>query len=210
MDSSMVTKWWDYRLVDEETATLMFILSYAKIVSEYNERCGRSRHMNLLKGFCLDNPQLWGRNYATLRNLRCWCDKQGTRYDEYWQWAVEIHETLGFHNYFVTTYACSAVKERVIIKQAENRRVFIPVSQHPFFRSAGYKGCLLQDAYFTELTRTVRDRYGATAIAVTKRMVDDGIIPWAFFCPKESPHRGITDDLSEAKDGPRSDEKHQR
>jgi len=175
-DNLMKSKWWDYRLVSPDTATMMFIHSFGKRMPSYNERHGKSAYVHILKTLDLNEPKKWS-NWSTSQRLRRFCDAICMRYDEFWNWACEEHESLGHASMFMTAFGTECMRSRIQERMSSNRNNHIPVSKHPFFLAPAYKGCSLQIEYFGVLIEAIKRNYGASSIKVAIEMMDEGIIP---------------------------------
>ena len=181
----MESKWWDYKLVEPETATLIFIREYVHQVTRYMEELGRSRHTNVLKAFSAERPREW-RHWNLAEATRMWCDSHGIAYDEFWAWATEEHLRGGWHMTFINAFCGEKMRKKVFERLEAARSQMMKVSRHPFFRAESYRrGCKLQNAYCHHLVAEVRRRYGLgrTSALALKGMVEDGIIAKEFFIP---------------------------
>ena len=156
----METKWFDYRALAPDVATLVFMNEWAKAFCNYNERLGKTRHFYFLKSFerfdlgYLKNKTRFG--YFT--KLRQWADSHRMRYDLYWAWAFEVHENLGYGRTFESIFLGKRIKAGVLQKQKDFERDILIYSQHEIFRPDNYADYEIQDDYYWYLVDEVKKR----------------------------------------------------
>jgi len=174
----MSRKWWDYRIVTPDVATMMFIAEYARQFREYLEYLGESRHVNILKGFDIEAPHQW-HNWVMSSNTRRWCDERMIRYGDYWKYAIETHERKRRCKALYSIMCSSKMKDEVEWRISQMEEV--PFAEHPVFKAENYSGCALQVCYFKYLMARIRKKYGDNELITIRRLVDNGVIPVKFF-----------------------------
>ncbi len=86
-------KWFDYRPLTPDGATLAFFYAWAKALTQFNEYLGDSKWLNFLRRFEHFNPpylkQHHARYWRSMNKLSNWADKRGMHYDWCWTAAFE-------------------------------------------------------------------------------------------------------------------------
>lgn len=174
----MSKKWWDYRLLTPDDATIAFIGSYAKRVPQYIERLGNCPYVNLLKSFEIVSPRKWN-NWSIAEKTRMWCDERCLSYDDFWIMACEEHEKMGWHKTFFNSFCGQKMLERI-----QNRlkdRQFIQFSRLGFFTDVGYIGCPLQIKYHRFIVEKIGSKYGESAMEAIMSLMADGLLSKQYF-----------------------------
>lgn len=155
------TKWFDYRPLPPEVATLVFMLEWAVRMKEYKDDMGYSRYLNFLRSF--DNFKLsylrTNKRFKTFTKLRQYADKHGIRYDHFWYWAFEAHNDLGFTKTFDEVFLNKKILKRVMDKNKEYEQAHIKFSESKLFEAENYKKFQVQKDYYEYILRQVKKRY---------------------------------------------------
>lgn len=175
----MKTKFWDYRLVSPDVATMIFTHRMAIRLSAHNEWHGESKHKDVLKGFNIEAYQEW-KNWPLMERARRWCDEVGMNYDKFWIWATEEHEKLGWKRY-MGVFCGQKIFHKVLKRHETHSQNFIVTSSHPFFLAEGYRGCKLQKAYYRNIVMQVYRKYRSKSPEVMKTMLNDGVVAEDYF-----------------------------
>jgi hypothetical protein len=163
------TKWFDYRPVSPDVATMMFLLDYVKSMATYNDTLGNSRYVHTLKQFqSMDLETVrQQKNFKMLRGLRQWADKRGMRYDQFWSWATEAHLKLGFAKMFINVFYNASILAEVEKAHAEWTAKFLVRSDHKYFRASAFKGYPVQLDYYDYLVKGTLQRNDSKLAART-------------------------------------------
>jgi hypothetical protein len=195
------SKWWDYKILSPESATLSFICAYGQRVPLYMERLASTvngknqegedikyeanRYVNVLKHLDVESPEDW-KHWKNITKLRQFADLHGMKYKEFWDHAVEAHEALNYKHTWVNVFLAKRLQEEVVKRFHASRLITIPTAEFSYFKADEFTGgCELQNKYYLELTKMVMAKYGSRAKDVLLGMVSDGLIPVGFFT-KES------------------------
>lgn len=155
------TKWFDYRPLAPDVATLVFMLEWAVKMREYKDDMGHSRYWNFLrsfKSFDLDYLRT-NRRFKTLTKLRQYADKHRIRYDHFWHWAFEAHNELGFTKTFDEVFLNKKILKRVLDTNREYEQAHIKFSQSKLFEADNYDGLQIQKDYYDYIIHEVQKRY---------------------------------------------------
>ena len=181
----METKFFDYRALTPEVATLVFMREWARAFCNYNEDLGYTRHFAFLKGFkSFDlNYLRTNRPFKILNELRQIADKHGARYDLYWQWAFEAHTELCFGNKMVNTFKNKKIQAKILDMKREYDERTITYAKSDIFKSANYRNFELQNDYFWHIIREIKNRYHRDyRQGIMKTLIKNDKIPMEFFC----------------------------
>jgi len=177
-------KWFDYRALHPDVATMVFFQEYIRSAREYNVRLGYSKYVNVLKGYpSLDLEGLkrhshWG----MLTKLRRYADRHGIEYYFFWKWASEAHLQLCFARRFLNVYLAQRILAKVLEYRDEHVNCFIIYSQLQVFEAQNYKGWEVQDDYYSYVVKQLKKRNSLKDFTdKIKKLVSDGKIPLAFF-----------------------------
>ena len=187
--SLFARKWFDYRPLSPDGATLAFFYAWAKALTQFNEYIGDSKWLNFLKRFESFKPDYLKRYHArywrTMTKLRKWADKRGMPYDFYWTAAFEGFIELKFrYRFFVESYLSERLNND--IWQKFTSRQIVLKSSLPFFRADNYQGWEVQDDYYHYLVREIMQTHGQPEIYLPhiERLVRDGEIAPEFLAEK--------------------------
>lgn len=176
----MKRKWWDYRLVHHDIATMMFILECSRQLPEYLERLGGSRYTNILKTFDVENPKSWT-NWNLAESQRKRCDAHCINYKQFWRLATLKHEEIGWRATFINSFCGEKMFGHVLKAHNDYKAFVIETSDNDFFKASGYKGCKIQKAYHFDIVMKINKKYGASSVRVVKSMIDDGVLSERYF-----------------------------
>ena len=181
----METKFFDYRALTPEVATLVFMREWARAFCNYNEDLGKTKHYVFLKSFqSFDLSYLRdNRRFKTLGKLRQIADKHGVRYDLYWQWAFEAHLSLGFGKTFENVFFNKNIQAKILDMKRAHDETFMTYAESDIFKPENYRNLELQNDYFWHLIRKIKDRYHRDKWqARIRNLVENHRIPREFFC----------------------------
>jgi hypothetical protein len=173
------TKFFDYRPVSPDVATMMFTYAYGKAMETYNDMLGRSRYLHTLKGF----PDMkletmkQQKQFKILQGLRQWSDKHGMRYDMFWSWATEAHLNLGFQKTYINVFYNKKILAEIKRQHAEWTEKFLVRSDSKFFRADSYTGHPVQQEYYDYVIKgTLKRSDQAGAAKMLAELVESGEI----------------------------------
>jgi hypothetical protein len=155
------TKFFDYRALAPDAATLFFMRDWAVAFTNYNEDLGRTRYWAFLKGFeSFDLSYLKATpRFKVHEKLRSFADAHGFRYDLFWQWAFEAHLHMGFHRTFEQVF----LFPKILTKIMEYKRIFdenfITYATTDIFKPQNYRNLELQNDYYWYLVYEIKNRY---------------------------------------------------
>ena len=155
------TKFFDYRALTPDVATLIFMQDWATAFTNYNEDLGRSRYWAFLKSFeSFDSSYLQtNARFRILGKLRHFADAHGFRYDLFWQWAFDAHLNLGFHKTWENVFLNSRILTKTIEMKREHEENFITYARSDIFKPENYRNLELQNDYYWYLIYEVKNRY---------------------------------------------------
>lgn len=153
-------KWHDYRMLKPDTATLVFLNEFAKALTDFNELTGKSRYFSFLKSITKfdpewikkHRPQFWG----TIEKLRHKADSGCFDYADFWKWAFEALNELGFQVTYLNAFLNIKLRLKIKERKAEHEESFIKRSESPYFRAENYVGSELQDDYYSYLVMATK------------------------------------------------------
>lgn len=156
-------KWFDYRMVSPDGATILFIAEYARRVQDYRVDVagnpeGSRGFANVLRGFDLKDPKAWGQ-FGIMQTLRRFADKNCIPYGNFWKWAFRAHLDGGWKIVQPKIFLQTSIKARVIELQDEHMEAFVTFSLLPVFSAENYKGHEIQKDYYYNLVSEVNSRY---------------------------------------------------
>jgi hypothetical protein len=181
----MDMKFFDYRALEPEVATLVFMANWAQAFCNYNEDIGYTKHFAFLKGFkSFDLDYLrTNSHFKTLNELRKIADKHGARYDLFWQWAFEAHTELSFQNKMVNTFKNKNIQAKILDKKRAHEKTFITYAKSDIFKPENYRNLELQNDYCWYLIREIKNRYAKeTWQGKILTLVENNRLPKDFFC----------------------------
>ena len=157
------TKFYDYRAVSPDVATMQFMLAYGRAMEGYNDRLGYSKHRHIFRSIpsmrlsdLRSQPQ-----FSQLAKLRRWADKYGMPYKFFWSYATEAHLKLAFHQTYIPIFGHKAIKLRVKEAWDEWRTKFsVPRSNWDFFRAENFDRRPLQCDYYDYVLGNTIKMYG--------------------------------------------------
>ncbi len=157
-------KWFDYRAMDPDTATLVFMHEYALRMREYNELLGRSRYFYILKSFkAFERDYLRNhRLFKILEKLRPIADKHGMPYDKFWEFACEAHMNLGFKKTYVNVFLNKNILKKIKEDWEQYKKDFICYSKSTSLQPDNYQGFDIQKDYYEYLLGQIKTRYPAS------------------------------------------------
>lgn len=169
------TKWWDYRHMEPEHATLICLLEYARAFSTYNDRRGNGRHVNVFKNIDFERPETW-RFYGALVKVRRWCDRRGVIYKQFWRLAMAGHEELGFRWATMNAFCNGRLLEWVEKDLAQRNAKTLVLSERNRFKAENYCGCPIQKAYYRHVVDEVKRKKGSgpAAVDILKQLIENG------------------------------------
>jgi len=181
----MEMKFFDYRAMEPEVATLVFMESWAKALMNYNEDLGKTKHYAFLKSFKSFDLAYLRENarFKALTKLRRIADKHGMRYDLYWQWAFDAHLELGFSKTFENVFLNLKIQAKIPDKKRAHEKTFVTWAKSDIFKPENYRNLELQNDYCWYLIREIKNRYHREhwqrRITI---MIENGRLPKDFFC----------------------------
>lgn len=94
-------KWFDYRMLSPNMATMFFVREYAKAIGNLRVKLGLLDGKNVsyyiaLPEFDVRAPEMW-KYWKRMNGLRQWADKNFMRYNDFWEWACRAYIELGFN-----------------------------------------------------------------------------------------------------------------
>ena len=155
------TKFFDYRALAPDAATLFFMRDWAVAFTNYNEDLGRSRYWAFLKGFeSFDLTYLKATpRFKVHEKLRSFADAHGFRYDLFWQWAFEAHLHMGFHRTFEQVFLFPKILTKIMEYKRTHDENFITYATTDIFKPQNYRNLELQNDYYWHLVYEIKARY---------------------------------------------------
>jgi len=155
------TKFFDYRALAPDAATLFFMRDWAVAFTNYNEDLGRSRYWAFLKGFeSFDLSYLKATpRFKVHEKLRSFADAHGFRYDLFWQWAFEAHLHMGFQRTFENVFLSLRILKRALEMKRKHEENFITYATTDIFKPQNYRNLELQNDYYWYLVYEIKNRY---------------------------------------------------
>lgn len=195
------TKWFDYKPLPPDTATLAFIVEHAKGLVRQLEYLGEEgayyKATGALfgsRGLKRANPTAW-KHWKLFERLRQRADERCMRYDLFWAMAFEAYNEFGWgtrqtkrkscfvpFNYFTS----KALLSRVFDGWEEYRRQFLVKSHIPFLRAEAFTGHPFQVGYWRYVADEIKRRYPRKWYERLDEMRVAGEFPsgndWLAFC----------------------------
>jgi hypothetical protein len=191
------TKWFDYRMLSPDDATLLFMDEWRKALTSYNEHNvpsyrGKDGKLHVMNGYTDVSKGYKSLNIEYLKTkkktswnlftkLRQWADKQGFGYDKYWPSAFKAHEVLGFKNRLLNVFLNERIKAKVVERIDDYRQIKIKKAMSSAFKAENYEGTPLQDDYYEYLIDELKQRYPVRREEKLMKMVKEGEINKNFF-----------------------------
>jgi len=185
-------KFFDYRALTPEMATLVFMREWAQAFCNYNEDLGKTKHYAFLKSFKSFDLDYLKTNtrFKTLGKLRQIADKHGMRYDLYWQWAFEAHLSLAFGKTFENVFLNKSIQAKILDFKRKHDKRTITCAKSDIFSPENYRNLELQNDYYWHLINEIKNRYGKEHwhLKIKALMGNDRTprIPLEFFLKKYS------------------------
>lgn len=179
------TKFWDYRLMTQTDATLLFIKDYLHELAYYNERMGENLYQSALleKQMFTSDPICW-KHWKQMNRLRRFADEHGMKYREFWELMFE-----GFTELRMKTVA---TKRGIIVpvsKFTNKRLLEWVVEKFParfgntvryagidFYKPERYESHPLQREYYDYVLKKQRNLSSEKIL----RLLEDGKLSEAF------------------------------
>ena len=144
------SKFFDYRPVSPDVATMQFMYAYGKAMEIYNDTLGYTKYRHILKAF--DKMELGAlkekTQFKSLASLRRWADRHGMPYDLYWSYATEAHLQLKFDKTYINVFSHKKIRAYVLEKWESRRRQVVIRSDSHFFKAENYQGFQVQKDYY--------------------------------------------------------------
>lgn len=170
------SKWWDYRTMTPQTATLAFAKAYGEAFGLHGDTLLGSRYINCFKGWQSTRPQDW-KHYRTMVRLRQFADRWGMKYRDFWDWAFYAWMELGFTAFYPNAFLNARLQNHILGQKEARQDPFLRFAESAFFASAHYCGHWLQDDYNLHLTRAAMKRAG---VHLVRDLVSDEHIATGF------------------------------
>lgn len=187
-------KWFDYRPLAPDTATLAFVCEHVKGLARQLEYLGEERawfkaHGSVFgKGRKLNpaEPHAW-KHWTLFERLRRLADQHFMRYDLFWAMAFEAYNEFGWgakqlkgkgygfipFNYFGNRTMLSRVKAGY----EEYTRRFLVKSHLPFFRPESFTGHPFQVGYWRYVAGEIKKRYPSRWRDRLAELTEEGQFP---------------------------------
>jgi hypothetical protein len=161
-------KWYDYRAIPHEMATLVCIshfVEHIRVLQKHTLGEEDAVYKNVLKG-CgrLRNIFEW-KWWRTFEVIRQFCDKNCMPYGYFWETAIQIAVDKGYPRpSMVNTYLSWSLQESVLFEFKRNGVDwgYIRFSKVDIFKAENYKGLKRQDEYYWYLIRSVKELYSGS------------------------------------------------
>ncbi len=181
-------KWFDYRMLSIDTATVAFLNEFAKAQTSFNEDTGKTRYFSFFKNMSSFEPE-YMRKYKTdfwntLTKLRQWADGHFMYYPDFWAWAFRAFNDLSFNKCYLNAFLNIRLKMKIIEYKDEYTKNFIRKSELDFYKASNFTGLLLQCDYYDYLIAEVTKRYPMEYKGIFSKYVKDGIIDSAYLKDK--------------------------
>jgi hypothetical protein len=176
------TKWFEYRPIDPDTATLVFIKAWAKRMQKYNALLGKYpvvfRDYRSFNRARLSKMKRWN----TMARLRQFCDKHGMPYGKFWEWACEAHLELKLHKMHEVYFTNEKLLFEVKAAWEQHKRNFIVTSDSWLLHPDFYRGYEWQNDYYEYVIGEIKRRnHKSKWLEVVERYVKDEKIPVDFY-----------------------------
>lgn len=204
-------KWFDYRPLPPDTATMAFTHQHIEFSGRYledlGEEGGKQISRGILKSLDPQNVRGW-KFFPTMEKLRQWADKNGMRYDHFWELAMIAYNDLGFGTVRLTEkfysrkagkvltqvkpYRClilnlfttARMLARILESHRELKETTIIKSNDPYFQPENYAAEPLQVDYFRYLCMELMTRYPGSYkdrldnLGFNARIITDVVVPF--------------------------------
>lgn len=183
----MAVKWFDYRILTPDQATMACLYHYAVATRYYQKEVGNGSYFNFLVKVDLNNPKDW-RGWRFIEKIRQHADSLGLPYDLYWSFAYQSRSKLPFQRSYINVFLNKRLMAMVEGMAARYKKEYVFLSDKPIFSPAKYCGLWIQDLYFDHVIRLVFEVYGRAGFGrVISQMVDDGKLPLEFLRRRQNP-----------------------
>jgi len=147
------TKWFDYRHLSPDLATMRFMHSYAKAMETYNDMLGFSKHRYILRTFpsMSLNDLRNNAQFKQLASLRRFADRYGIPYPMYWTYATNAHHKLAFTKTFISTFAHERIKAIILDLWNAKKEHSLETSDDPLFKADSFQAHPSQVEYYDYL-----------------------------------------------------------
>lgn len=155
------TKWFDYRVMSPDVATMKFMLAYGQSMRQYNHLIGLNRYFFVMRQF----PSVKlsdlrkNRQFKILAGLRRWVDKHGMPYPTFWSYANDAHLNMKFVKNFISAYCNKKLLAVVNEMWTQRRQEVIVRSEFDYFRAENFAGLEAQCDYYDYLIGETQRRY---------------------------------------------------
>lgn len=173
-------KWFDYRMLSIDTATVAFLNEFAKCQTSFNEDTGKTRYFSFFKNMSGFEPT-YMKKYKTdfwnsLVKLRQWADGHFMSYDDYWRWAFRAFNDLSFNKCYLNAFINTRLKMAVLDYKDENTTNFLKKSDLPYFKADNFTGNKIQCDYYDYLIRQIKARYPMEYDGMFAKYISEGTI----------------------------------
>lgn len=171
-----IDRWYEYAMLDDRMATMLFIAHYGKASMRWNERAQGTGYINTLRGFDVEHPEKW-HWWRHAENLRAWADTWPMRYDHFWRWAFAARDALNFKRKTFNIFSNTSIKAKVTesFKEYCKEYVYVADSDSLPFRAESYRpNCPILTLYWRNVGKEIVKKRGQLALVA---MLNDGDFP---------------------------------
>lgn len=176
----MAVKWFDYRILTPDQATMECLYHYALATRHFQKEAGNGSYFNFLVRVDLSNPKEWG-GWKFIEKIRQHADSLGMPYNLYWDFAYVARSRIPFQRSFISVFLNKHLQKMVAELTAKHAENCLILSDHRLFRPESYTGCWIQKLYFNYVVRAAWERFGkANFQRMLGQILEDGKIPLDF------------------------------
>lgn len=168
------TKFFDYRVISHNTATIAFVCFFQKELLVYEKLTRKGYFRNYLS--TVNQPVPEWKHFKTFQDLRRWADANFIKYNDFWSFAFLFHREMGFKQCFPNVFKNKNLLINIKNVDKEKYTHQLKLADLQYFNIDNYTGEDMQNDYWNYVIKEIRAKYqGSQAIAVFKKLVKDKI-----------------------------------
>jgi hypothetical protein len=184
-------------------ATLAFIGAFAKQLTKYNEKSGKTQYFSFFKNVTSFEPERMKKRqkvfWKNADDLRQWADGHGFDYNDFWTWGFQAFIELGFRHTFINTFKNMRLKLKILEYKKERDDNYIHRSDRPFFKAENFRKHWLQKQYYDYLIQYVLKRYPVRYLSVFQQLADNNEIDMDYVNRKLTANNDNTNETTDSK-----------
>jgi hypothetical protein len=181
-------KWFDYRPLAPDTATMAFSLWHVRKLAAHLSDLDEGGFIyacnSAFKGINVERLRQW-KHFGVMEKLRWWADKRFLRYEDFWELAFGVHLDFGLgtrgygkgrksRTIFVQVFTSPKILAEVNCRASLRQQERLILSDHPYFQAPAWRGKPLQVDYAAHVAGELKRRYGGSAQERAKALVESG------------------------------------